>query len=197
MKDQGMVYKKRESALLENCVMTKKIHEVMLETNHSLETLCDRGTEVPFVVVFIDGHDFMFHPDYVCRGLRGGRLTGQHLIDRVHKYLQDRKYQDHTRWRIIVRVVADIHDWEYKLEKYGYHMDRDLIEDFGVGVTQSQALVNFSYVHGGNKITDVNLSKELKCYLRNVGDQCKHVILGCSNDHGMLELLRPYENDVR
>ena len=197
MKDQDMIYNKRERALLENCVLTKKIHDIMLETNHSLETICDRATETPFVAVFIDGHDFMFHPDYVRQGLKGGRLIGQHLIDRVHKYLQDCNYEDHTRWRIMVRVVADIDDWEYKLEQYGYHMDRTFIEAFGVGVTQAQALVNFFYIRGGKKITDVNLSKELRCYLPSVGDQCKHVILGCSNDHGMLELLKPYEDDVR
>ena len=70
---------------------------------------------MPYARVLIDGHDFIFHPNYLSQGLEGGRLAEQLLIERVHRYFQDRKYEDYRRWIIMVEIIADIDDWGDKV----------------------------------------------------------------------------------
>ena len=75
-------------------------------------------------------------------------------------------------------------------------MGRDFLRAFSVGLTQNQAVVSFAHVDGGKEITDWKLTAELEIYLQSIDDQCKHVILACSSDHGMLGVLDPYKDNV-
>ena len=197
MKEQQIVYAKRELAMLGNCVVTKKLKDILDETERSLEALRDRATEKPYALVLVDGSDYMFHTRCLRHGLEGGIAAGQQLIERVHDYFQDRNIEDHRSWLIMVRVVADVDDWADKAVKCGLLVDSNEVRDFGIGLTQAAACVDFVVIAGEKEIFDRKLKWELEYHLPSVGDRCKHVTLACSKDHGMLGMLDPYKDNTR
>ena len=197
MKEQQIVYAKRELAMLGNCVVTKKLKDILDETGRSLEALHDRATEKPYALVLIDGSNYMFHPGYLRQGLAGGIAAWQQLIERVHDYFQERNIEDHRSWLIIVRVVADINDWADKAVKCGLLVDFNDVRDFGVGLTQAAASVDFVAIAGGKEINGQKLKWEMEYHLPSMGDRCKHVLLACSKDHGMLGMLDAYKDKTR
>ena len=65
------------------------------------------------------------------------------------------------------------------------------------GVNQGHASIDFLDVGHGKEGTDVKLRTVFDHYVPDIGVRCRHVVLGCSNDHGFLKMLAHYKYDER
>ncbi|PFH56616.1 hypothetical protein XA68_16255 [Ophiocordyceps unilateralis] len=128
-----------------------------------------------YVVVLIDGNEFIFHDRWTNHGIQGGRRAAQTLQAAV----VDLFGNSLGGFDVVVRVFADLDRLARSLGRDDDADDYARFRDFAVGFTQTRSLFDFVAVSHGGKLTSSKLQETALWHLRN--QNCKHVLLAMSD----------------
>ena len=97
----------------------------------------------------------------------------------------------------MIRIYVNLDGLAGKMRGMNRPIEANLLRQFAAGLNQSQHLVDLVDVGHCKEGADVKIKAVFDHYAPDINVRCKHIVLGCSNDHGYLRMLAPYKHKSR
>ncbi|EFQ88419.1 hypothetical protein PTT_15704 [Pyrenophora teres f. teres 0-1] len=147
------------------------------------------GPRNPYVLVLVDGNDYIFNDELISDKEEGGMRAARMLSDAVEKYLAHSV--PHARnARVIVRVYADLTNLSKQLAKSKIvGLEKRSISPFTAGFTRAISL--FDYVDAlDEEGTKFKITEHFKIASEDAA--CSHIVFAGCRDSAYLSQLVPY-----
>ncbi|KAF1833744.1 hypothetical protein BDW02DRAFT_569726 [Decorospora gaudefroyi] len=143
----------------------------------------------PYVLVLVDGNDYIFNDELIREKEEGGMRAARMLNDAVEKYLQQSVPQARTA-RVIVRIYADLTNLSKQLAKSRLiGLEKRSISPFSAAFTRAISL--FDFVDAlDEEGTKFKIREQFK--LASEDTACSHILYAACRDAAYLSQLVPY-----
>lgn len=160
--------------LLEDYTRLKSDLEEEKETREKYKKLARGSDRNPFVLVLIDGDNYIFDDALVATGSEGGARAANMLNAAIKDRLL-RLGHDVANARIMVRIYTNLGGLSKALARVGLagHEARSLAP-FTASFTQSQDLFDFVDVGDKNRNVDLKIGEMFRLFAGH--SQCKHIL---------------------
>jgi len=147
-----------------------------------------------FVLVLIDADAdiYLFHEQYLSRGVQGGQSAADKFMEKVREHLASLvpEIEDVKSIPVMVKAYANLSGLAQACVRDGRLNSVGDITQFWIGFTRRYPLIDFVDVGSGKEESDNKLREVLAFHVNN--PQCEHILLACCHDAGYVPVLRQY-----
>ncbi|KAL5119945.1 hypothetical protein ACEQ8H_002043 [Pleosporales sp. CAS-2024a] len=155
-----------------------------------LQSMTRAMSEIPFVMVLIDGDGMIFEDQYLQQGEAGGRRAASQLDSALHQYIETETDDIPLGARIVCRMYANVRGLGEVLARKGIIAHSSVFDDFVRGFTRGKTLFDFVDVGTGKDRADEKIIESFKMFSRDY--HCRRLMFGCSHDNGYARTLEEY-----
>ncbi|KAK4234745.1 hypothetical protein C8A03DRAFT_46988 [Achaetomium macrosporum] len=179
----------QHAVLIEEYKRLKSDYEEGRETRERYKQMAKVQEHNPFVLVLVDGYDYVFNESLLAKRADGGTAASQ-MLNNVVKTSLRRKGLEHCQ--VMVRIYANVLALSRLLSKLGLISggETSALGSFIASFNRAYGLTDFVDVGRQNENIVFKLRALLRLHAENT--QCKHIYFAACHDVSYITELTPF-----